>query len=450
MNLETIDIALIFVYFAVLLFVGWKSSRKQKNDDYLIAERKLGPWSTMATINASKTGSILMIFVAMVYTWGISAIWYFIGMSAGMLLFIPFAIRLKKYSNHKYYTLGDYFKARYGKFAGGLASLISAIIMFGFLVLNLVAGTKIFTFFTGWPFWICAVIMVIVVTAYILMGGFKAVVKTDFIQYIAMVGIMILLMIVLFGNITTVPVAEWNLLRADTVTLVGFFLLGIFFPFGMPELWQRVYASKDEKSLKKGFLWSIAIYVVVALLLGIIAVIVKSKFPSADPDLALIFGFQQLLPAGLLGLSVVLMFAAIMSSIDTYIFTCSSTVVQGFMRYKKKAAVSMMKKTILVLALLGTILAIIIQDLLIAGYIFATFFIVLGVAAVATWINKKIRSSTLSTGLIFGFGGTIIFIILGISKGEIQPTVVIVGLLSTLVGIGIGWIVGIIRKLISK
>jgi len=91
-QLLTIDYVLIAIYFLVLLYIGYKVSRKQKDEDYLIGERKISTFGTMATVNASKTGSILMIFVALVYLWGISAIWYFIGMMIGIFIFIPFAM----------------------------------------------------------------------------------------------------------------------------------------------------------------------------------------------------------------------------------------------------------------------------------------------------------------------------------------------------------------------
>src|SRR3989344_1736118 len=102
MALGNIDLMFIFLYFALLIFIGYYSSRKQKEEDYLIANRNLGTWKTMMTVNASKTGSILMNFVALVYLWGFSAIWYFIGVVAGALLFIPFALRLRERSERYY------------------------------------------------------------------------------------------------------------------------------------------------------------------------------------------------------------------------------------------------------------------------------------------------------------------------------------------------------------
>jgi len=320
MQLTTPDFLLIGIYFVVLIIIGYLSSRKQNEEDYLIAERKLGPWSTMATINASKTGSVLMIFVALVYLWGFSALWYFIGMTLGVLVFLPFALKLKSESQGRYYTLADYFKYNYGKKIAKLVSVLTIFLMFGFLIMNLMAGTKIFVFFSGWPFWICAIIMISIVLVYMLMGGFKAVVKTDNLQYAAMIIILALMAFMLFSG-SLIPASEWNFFRADIGTMVGFFLVGILFPFAMPEMWQRVYASKNRKSLKKGLLLSALVYFIFSFLLALVAITIKVKFPGVDPDLALIHGFANLLPTGLLGLAAVLLFAAIMSSIDTYIYS---------------------------------------------------------------------------------------------------------------------------------
>jgi len=222
MQLTTFDFILIFAYFAILILVGYFSSRKQNEEDFLIAERKLGSFSTMATLNASKTGTILMIFVAMVYLWGFSAIWYFIGAGTGLLIFLPFALKLKEKSK-TYYTLADYFKHNYGKTAAIFASLLGIFLMFGYMVLCLIAGAKIFMFFTSWSFWICAIIMVFIVLAYLLMGGFKAVVRTDIIQYIAIVGLFLLLTIMIFDSFT-IPVTEWDLFGLDTLKRLGFYI----------------------------------------------------------------------------------------------------------------------------------------------------------------------------------------------------------------------------------
>lgn len=441
--LSTLDFVLIGLYFVVLLLIGYFSSRRQKDEDYLIAERKLGAWSTMATVNASKTGSILMIFVALVYLWGFSAIWYFIGMVIGILAFIPFALKLKENSAQRFYTLADYFKYNYGKKAAVFASLLSIFLMFGFLVMNLIAGTKLFVFFSGWAFWLCASIMMLIVLAYLLMGGFKAVVKTDILQYVAIIFIIAMLALLLFKG-SLIPASEWNLFNADIGTIVGFFLVGLLFPFAMPELWQRVYSSKNKKTLRNGLLLSSVVYGIVAILLAMVALTVKVKFPGIDPDLALMHGFANLLPVGLLGLSVVLLFAAIMSSLDTYIFTGASAIVHDFFEWDKKTTVKNIRKVIFILAVIGTLISIAIQSLIIGSYIFVAALVILAVPVIATWINKGIKQRTLLWGFSVGVIGYVIFLVKTISN--VTPTIVIVALLSTLVGLGIGGIVSLFKR----
>jgi Na+/proline symporter len=443
--LSSLDFILIGVYFVVLLVIGYFSSRRQKEEDFLIAERKLGTWSTMATINASKSGSILMIFVALTYLWGFAAIWYFIGVVFGTMLFIPFALRLKENSKKRFYTLADYFKFNYGKGPAAIASLISIFLMFGFLVLNLMAGTKLFVFFSGWSFWLCATIMMFVILAYLLMGGFKAVVKTDILQYIAMIFILVLLTIILFSG-SLIPASEWSFFDVDVMTLVGFFVVGIIFPFASPDLWQRVYSSRGKKQLKRGMLLSVLFYAFMAFLLALVALTVKVKFPSVDPDLALIYGFANLLPVGLLGLGVILLFAAIMSSIDTYIFTAASSVVQDFFNWDKEKIVRGMRKLIFVLAVVATLVSIWIQSLIIGSYIFVAAEVVLGAVVVASWIKRGIGSKTIMFGLVVGLIGFFGYLIMSLSKGSIEIGIVIITLIATLIGLGIGAVVSVLRK----
>jgi len=441
MNLTSLDFILIGVYFIALILVAYLSSRKQNDEDFLIAERKLGAISTMATINASKTGSILMLFVALVYVWGFAAIWYFIGTVVGYLIFIPFAIRLKENSNQRFYTLADYFKYNYSKKTALLASGIGLFLAFGFLVINLIAGTKIFSFFTNWPFWICSLIMIFIVLVYVLIGGFKAVVRTDFIQYVIIIILLALLAFILFNG-SLIPASEWSFFKMDISLIVGFFVVGILYPFAVPDLWQRVYAAKDKKTLKKGFILAAIVYAVFGFLLGLVALTIKASFPEIDPDLALIHGFNYLLPKGFLGLSVVLLFAAIMSTIDTSVFTGASIIIQDFYDWDKIKTVKVMKKIIVVLGVIGTLIAILIQDLVLSTYIFISFMIVLAVVSMATWIKKNVKPTTLIYGFTIGIASIICLLVYYfVFVGDIQPAIVVLGILFTLIGLGIGALV---------
>jgi len=434
--LSSLDLFLIFVYFFILLVIGWKYSKRQSQEDFLIAERKLGAFSSMMTINASKTGSILMIFVALVYLWGFSAMWYFVGVVIGALLFIPFALRLRERSE-RYYTLADYFRHNYGRTSSYFASLLTIFGMVGFLIVNLIASAKVFSFFTGWSFWLSSLIMVLIILCYLLLSGYKAVVATDILQYFAIMFIMVLLSILLFNG-SLIPFSEWDLFSADIFSILGFFIVGILIPFASPDLWQRVYSARGKKELKKALIWSAVIYGVVAFLLTLIALTVKSIFPLIDPDTALIYGFANLLPAGLVGLSVVLLFSAMMSSIDTYIFTASSAIIQDFFSFSKEKTIKYMKVVIFLLSIFAFLVSILIQNALIGTYIFIAFVMPLSVCVIASWINSGIKQKTILFGFVFGLIFSLGFMIKTLLEGNIEPSIVLVGIVGTILGLFVG------------
>lgn len=116
----TLDIILVGAYFVAIALIGYISSRKETSGDYLIASKKLGVWQNVSTITSTKiTASIIITFVALVCVFGISAIWAFIGTAIGYLLFLLFAIKLKREGDRNdYHSIADYFYYRYGKNAG--------------------------------------------------------------------------------------------------------------------------------------------------------------------------------------------------------------------------------------------------------------------------------------------------------------------------------------------
>jgi Na+/proline symporter len=133
MELTSLDYSLIALYFLILIIIGIIVNRKESNEDFLISSRKLKLFSSISTINASKTGAIIMAYTAMVFHFGFSAAWYFIGTFIGFLVFIPFASKLYDQSDKKQYTLAEYFYKNYNKLTGQLSNILVIIIMVGFL-----------------------------------------------------------------------------------------------------------------------------------------------------------------------------------------------------------------------------------------------------------------------------------------------------------------------------
>jgi len=446
MTLTTLDFVLIVIYFILIIAVAYWRTRKTTEEDFLIANRNLGVIATMSSINATKTGAIILIFTALLYVYGMSAMWYFIGVGVGYLIFIPFATRLHKRHGKTHYTLADYFFHEYGTFTGRCASVVNIFVMFSFLILNLIASSKVISFSTGLGYELSTAIVAIFVLAYLLMGGFRAVVTTDILQYGAMLFIFVIFSFVLLQGVT-IPSADWNLWTAGPQNIIGFFLLGILMPFAAPELWQRVYAVKNISTLRKSIVWSVIVYLFVACLLALIGLSIKTRFPGIDPDTALIYGFSQLLPAGLAGLGIVIFFAAFMSSIDTFAYTACSSFIQDFFRkLSKKKTVIAIKKAIVGCILLASIVAIIIQDLVLGAFIFIGYVILLAIPTIATWIKPSINKTTLNVALIFGIVVLTFFVIQRAIKGVLDPKIILLAIGISLIGLLIGAIVSKFKK----
>jgi len=441
----TLDIILIAAYFIAIIIVGYLSSRKESKEDFIIGSKKIGVWHNIATLTATKiTASIIITYVALVYVFGIGAIWLYIGVAFGYLLFLLFAIKLKKEGDaHNYYSMADYFYNRYGHFTGKLFSIIIFIVFFLNFTIQIIGGAIILENLLNLSFFLGVIIVSVVILFYLYIGGFRAVVKTDVVQLIAIILLFIILGIFLFTNFSYEP-SQWNLLSPGIGTIIAFFLVGLLFPFSAPDLWQRVIASKSISALKKSFVITTIVYVLFGILLSIIAIIIRLKLPGIDSDAALVQGFTQLLPVGLLGLGLVSLFAAIMSSADSYAFICGGLLMHDIIfRNKKHNRVRSLKYGILITIVLGMILAVSFQSILKASFLLAGFFMVLSIVIITTWIKPSTKPTTINYGIILGIIVTIAFTLL---KG-ISTTIIIVGLIGGIIGMAVG---ALVHKISNK
>lgn len=437
-TLSVLDFFYIILYLVLVIFLGFLSARKETSEEFLIAGRSLNTLSNASTIVASKTGAgIMLTFVALVYLYGISAMWYFVGASSGYIIFIFFAVKLKEISNeYEFYTLSDYFFHKFGKTTGFLSAALILVVMLLALLMQLTGGAKILFSISGIPYTQSLLLIGITILIYMILGGFKAVVKTDIAQIM-----MISVLIVFVGHIiekgTTVSLIIDSLSSDRSTppkTIFSFFLLGILIPFYSAELWQRIYAAKDVNTVKKSLILSALVYFVIGFLLMTIGLSISKQVSGIDPDLALIAGFNLLLPAGFLGLGLVIFFAAIMSSADSYLFANISILLQDFYaRFKpldKNTLVRLFRYILIGFLLLSVILSIWLQSMVSITFVAVAFGCVIGLVVVASWLIRQIHPRTLIGGMVSGFSGTLLLAIIE----PISETLVLKALLFTFLG----------------
>ncbi|PIR81614.1 MAG: hypothetical protein COU21_02710 [Candidatus Komeilibacteria bacterium CG10_big_fil_rev_8_21_14_0_10_36_65] len=174
--------------------------------------------------------------------------------------------------------------------------------------------------------------------------------------------------------------------------------------------------------------------------------IIRTYLPDIDQETALIRGLIDLLPVWFMGVGGVLMFSAIMSSADTYIFTDTSVLLQDFVlrnkQITKEQLVKYFRVVMLIVVILGIITSYFLRSIVISTYLWAAIGTILGTGVLATWIFRKISGLALSLGFIFG----LLILLYVLITNSFSPMVVGYSLVAVILGLILG---SIIKKFIK-
>ena len=338
MKLSLFNLILLIVYALVCVGIGLWSSRGKKDDDYLIAGRKIKIFGFVSSVVASYIGgAALVAYSAYVYQFGISAIAVFVGTSLGFLIFIPYALKLRKISSKKQFiTLSDWFYYKFNKKTGIVSALILLVVYFGMLLNQFIAGSTILANISGWNYDTALIISSSIIVVYLFFGGFKSVIKTDAFQYIIIFILFVLLAYILLKQDTQYTTQLLDLSQMNISMTIAFIAFGILIIFQSAEYWQRVYAARDEKVVKRGFIASAALVLVTGLAITVVGLSAHYHVPGILPRNAFAEGLRVLVPGKFLGATLVLLFAAIMSSADTIIFVLASSLAKDYIAHFTK------------------------------------------------------------------------------------------------------------------
>ncbi|MCX6762542.1 MAG: sodium:solute symporter family protein [Candidatus Moranbacteria bacterium] len=369
----SLTILFFSIYIAVVVIIGLIYSRKETEEDFMIADRKVAGIQVAATMSAGFfDGAVLSIYLAYIYQYGISAAWLFVGLALGFLLLRgQYAKIIKRKSDEmKAYTMAEYFYKIFGKKNGLMFSFILVLQYFLLLIVNLVIAGKVLALIFGVPYSLSVIIGGVVILSYLLLAGFKAVIKTDFFQLVIMFVMSLTVAIFLFGK-TNIPVSEFNPIGIGLGNIIGFLLLGSIGIMVAPDLWQRIFAARDETNLKRGLGYSAIILPLLAIIISIVGLTTKQFFPHIVPEDALITGFSKLLPIGLKEFGMVLLYAVALSSSDTITFMVSSIITRDLKNYTAKFGDESMKKLtrffMLLFVAIGVIIGIYYQNIIALG-----------------------------------------------------------------------------------
>ncbi|MDD5075412.1 MAG: sodium:solute symporter family protein, partial [Candidatus Peribacteraceae bacterium] len=334
-----------FLYIVIAVVIGFTASRRETEEGFMLAERKVGSIFLAASMSAGFfDGFALAAYLAYIYQFGLSALWMFIGVGVGFLWLRRFAPRIKARADAlRVYSMPEFFFRVFGKRSGLAFSFILVVQFFLLLIVNLIVSGKVLSAIFPLPYGVAAAIGGAIILSYLLLGGFKAVVRTDFFQLCIMVLMSLSVALYLFGR-TTIPVSELNLGAMGWSTTLGFLIIGTFNMMVAPDLWQRIFASRDERALRNALTMGAVILIVLAAVISVAGIATKLAFPDIAPEDALVTSFKNLLPFGLREFGLVLLYAVALSSSDTVTFVVSSILTRDLQNYTRRFSEESMRK----------------------------------------------------------------------------------------------------------
>jgi Na+/proline symporter len=327
-NLSPFDILLLVLYASTSLGIGLYASRRKSDTDFMIAGRRIGIIGFVTSVVASYIGgAALVAYSAYVYRFGISAFAVFIGTAIGFLVFIPYALKLRKFSGEKqFYTLSDWFYFKFNKPTGLFSAIILLIVYSGMLLNQFIAGSSLLASISGWSYETGLLLSAALIVTYLLAGGFRSVIRTDIFQYLVLLVIIILIASVIFQDKKDFAFELVDFSRMNAGMTIAFTAFGIFIIFQSAEYWQRVYGARSDRIVRDGFILSAIFTVITGIAITIVGLAAHRHLLNIEAKDAFAKGLTLLLPRKLLGASLIMIFAAIMSAADTQIFVLASSV----------------------------------------------------------------------------------------------------------------------------
>ena len=393
-----IKMILLLVFFGVMVGIGLYC-RKNATDvnGFVLGGRSVGPWLTAFAYGTSYFSAVVFVGYAGQFGWkyGIAATWAGIGNAVlgSLLAWVVLGRRTRIMTQHlDSATMPEFFGKRFGSTSLKIAA---SVIIFIFLIpytASLYNGlSRLFGMAFDIDYSVCVVVMAILTGVYVIAGGYMATAINDFIQGIIMLfGICAVIVAVLHSQggflaalegLAKIPAEETagpvagapgifaSFFGPDPVNLLGVVILTSLGTWGLPQMVQKFYAIKSEKSINTGTVVSTVFALVVAggcYFLGGFGRLFSDKIDIAAN------GYDSVVPTMLSGLPeillavvVILVLSASMSTLSSLVLTSSSTLTLDLLKghvikkMDEKQQVSIMRCLIVVFIAISVVLAII-------------------------------------------------------------------------------------------
>ena len=393
----TIKVILLILFFGSMVAVGLYSRKHATNvNDFVLGGRSVGPWLTAFAYGTSYFSAVVFVGYAGQFGWkyGVSSTWIGLGNAiiGSLLAWVVLGRRTRVMTKHlQAATMPDYFGKR---FDSDTMRVVASAIVFVFLVpytASIYNGlSRLFGLAFDIPYAVCVIAMAALTGAYVILGGYMATAINDFIQGIIMlIGIVAVVLAVLGGQggfmeamrkLSEIPSdvpatagqmgAFASFFGTDPLNLLGVVILTSLGTWGLPQMVHKFYAIKSEKAVTTGTVISTLFAVVISggcyFMGGFGRLFDDPSFYGPNGSIiydGIVPHMLSTLPDMLMGIVIVLVLSASMSTLSSLVLTSASTLTLDFLPRKvfssigEKRQLLFMRLLILVFIAVSVILA---------------------------------------------------------------------------------------------
>lgn len=445
-KLALFEYVIVFGYLLFILGLGIWAGRKVKSfNEYAVGGRSYGALIIFMTLSASFIGGgFTMGNAEKVFLIGIANIVCLWGFSLKEILVSRFiAPRMNHFPDA--ISVGDVMEKNYGKPGKIVTGIFSVFLCAGILGAQVGGIGYISNLFLGIPVIYGILIGTGIVIIYDTVGGMRAVVATDVMQFLTLaIGIPLTLILGIHyvGGVGTlcshVPPAHLSILgNMSALKFVSLFLTFLLGETLVPPYVRRLFIGKDQVHTAKGTLWSGIFSIPFFFITGIIGLIALIITPELDANLALPTVIGTVLPIGIRAMVIAAVIAVVMSSADSFLNSASIAFIQDIVRplsrqrLSEKRGLFLVRLSTLITGALAIIFAVKIKsilDILIYAYNFWAPIILIPLAA--TLLGVTSGKVTFFLSAIAGIIGVVVWDYLLGSPGEFSG--LIVGVMSNM------------------
>ena len=349
--MATTVLVVLIAYGAILFVIGiWGGRESHTVAGYYLADKKLPSWVIAFSSNTTGESAWLLLgLTGMGYLVGIHALWIVLGEVLGVALAWTFVARPFKAYTDRYdaITVPDYLVARFrdkGNTIRWVSTIIILTMVMAYTAAQLTASGKAFSSFLETSYGTGVIIGAAIIFFYTTVGGFKAVAYSDLLQGVLMFFGLLVLPFVgvaavggwaeMTANLQSQdpnllkPMGEFGMSAPGIVSVIGFVGIGLAF-LGAPQLLTRFMAARSQGDIVNGGF--LAVICIIVFDLGAVfgGMAGRALFPGLlDSETILPVMTTDLFPAVFAGVYLVIVLAAIMSTVDSLLILASSAVTR--------------------------------------------------------------------------------------------------------------------------